>query len=376
MKLHRGISRVQSTIVQVLALAMVFTGWCPPPQMAKAQTDISFSIGASVSHEDEAYVREGIALGRQYGELFGHGKSLTDLIVNVRNTSFQGNPGTAGFTSDGYMTIFSGSAVWQDLSAQRRVQVVVHEYFHVIELTWLADVSDEAPQWFIEGLAEYLSYDALIREGIFREQDVQDFFAWSVANSGVRLASQGLEPLENYEAFYETAGAYEIGYLAIDFLIPDGSRHQLTRFLSEVQAGRGWEQAFKRAFNKTVDEYYAEFSEALANVYAPSEMPEPFQGSDPQALDSPVRITSAPSEMEAGEQLLVLGKTKPHASCVFSITRQGKKADEVVATFADPSGQIFWLLSIPIEREPGPATVAVTCGADPDSIEIAIADQS
>src|SRR5687767_14384791 len=158
---------------------------------AAADTDISFSFGSAVSTEDASYVTEGVAMARDYVA-----STLSEvsapLVINVRSTDDSTGGGAVAFYGGNYIVVFTGSPGWVALSPFDRVHVVVHEYIHAWQHQSLGEDEHALPAWFIEGMAEYLSYDAISRRGLVRPQAVRDYHAWSV-QSAPDLA--GLEEL-------------------------------------------------------------------------------------------------------------------------------------------------------------------------------------
>jgi hypothetical protein len=92
----------------------------------------------------------------------------------------------------------------------------------------------------------------------------------------------------------------------------------------------------------------------------------------PKKLESRVSIVSASDPVEVGGQITVLGRAEAGAICRARI--RGKESGEAVSgsTFADASGRIFWLLTIPEAVGPGPATVTASCGGERSRVDIEV----
>src|SRR5262249_38666878 len=140
------------------------------------------------------------------------------------------------------------------------------------DLSGLGD--DASPAWLIEGMAEYLSYQAVIDRGLARARAVADYQAWAVADGGDGLELKRVEALG---AFQSAGGPiYPLSYLAIQYLVEDGSVGDLDRYFRAVGAGQDWRSAFEDVFGRDVDTFYAAFDRWRRDLIAPTKMPKAF----------------------------------------------------------------------------------------------------
>ena len=336
-----------------------------------ADTDISFSISAAVSDEDASYVMEGIALAQDYVD-----ETLSEfsepLVINVRGTDDTTGGDAVAFYGGNYIAVFTGSPGWSSMLPFDRVHVVVHEFVHAYQHDRLQGAESALPAWFIEGMAEYLSYDAVADLGLVRPGAVRDYHAWAVA-SAPELAD--LKALHGQDAFYSEHGpVYSLAYLAIADLMADRPVSSLVRFFNRIRLGQEWRAAFKLEFDRDIDAFYAAFSEALRDLVSPVRIPEPFTRAFPRDLDAGVFIDSDVENIAAGQQLLLLGRSGAGAICQFSLTGAQAGPDLSGSSFADGSGRVFWLITIPLPTAIGPAELSTDCGGEPVTVEIEITD--
>jgi hypothetical protein len=250
------------------------------------------------------------------------------------------------------------------------VHVVVHEYIHSYQYFASDGESNRLPAWFIEGMADYLAYDAVSRLGVVRTRDVHDFHAWAVSLTPELPALRRLE--ESDEFYNEYGPTYSLAYLAIEELLGDRDPAELDRLLRLVGSGERWDDAFTEIFDQDVERFYRSFEETRESLIAPTDSPEPFEYVAPKQLESRVSIVSTSEPIEVGGQLTVIARAEAGAICRARI--RGKETGEAVSgsTFADASGRVFWLLTIPEDVGPGPATVTASCGAERARVEINI----
>jgi hypothetical protein len=339
---------------------------------AAADTDISFNIGSAVSTEDASYVTEGVAMAKDYVSL-----TLSEvsepLVINVRSTDDTTGGGAVAFYGGNYIVVFTGSPGWVALSPFDRLHVVVHEYIHAWQHQSLGADGPTLPAWFIEGMAEYLSYDAISRQGLVRPQAVRDYHAWSV-QSARDLA--GLEELADRSAFYTEHGpVYSLAYLAIARLLGDESPDLLDKFIDRIRLGQKSESAFNSVFGQDLQSFYRSFAIYRRDFISPVRVPEPFISVLPIAVEGTVRIVSAPDSAAPGEQLLVLGRSEAGAICRFTLADSGASENAAGSTFADASGQFFWLVTVPPTIRSGPVDVTADCGGEQITVEIEITNE-
>lgn len=353
--------RASAPLCLLILWALLFASFASlPGTVSAAEGGISFSVAESVSTEDAAYVREGVALAERYVADVLSDVSDERLVVNVRHSDDTTDMGSVAFSGGDYIVVFTGSLGWARIAPFERVHVVVHEYIHSYQYFVSDGEYNALPSWFIEGMADYLAYDAVAQIGLVSDQDVRDFHTWAV---NVTAALPPLEELEERDAFYNEYGpVYSLGYLAIEELLGDRDPEELDRFLRRVARGVDWQEAFTDIFDMDIDEFYRAFDEVREELIAPNRAPEPFTYVRPTKRESVVAIDSTSSPIALGGQLTVLAHTEAGAVCRVRV--RGKETGESVgaSTFADGSGQVFWLVTVPVAVGEGAATVTANCG--------------
>jgi hypothetical protein len=357
----------------LLLCVALLVGQAPLAASASASdSKISYSIPKTVSAEDVAYVREGITLAQSYVTENLSGMSDTPLVINVRNSDDPTTAHSVAFSGGDYIVVFTGSPGWIRLAPFDRVHVVVHEYIHAYQYAKLHDDEAALPAWFIEGMAEYLSFDAVAQRGLVRAQDVRDFHAWAVASNSDLSA---LNDLEGTDAFYSEYGpVYSLAYLALDDLMNGHSPAALERLFIEIRADHDWQSAFEDVFGQDLETFYRSFAETRDELIAPVSRPDPFVPINPVKFNSAVSIASLSSVDALGEQMTVLAYA--HAGAICQLRILGEESGETITrtTFADASGHLFWLVTIPATMGQGPAAMTATCGGKSSTFEIEITD--
>ena len=363
--IRRGACRAVP-IALLLTLLSIFS----PLAAAVAAVDISFSVGDSVSSQDEGDVREAIRFAQDYLKANFASDPSQSLVVNIRNSSHPTNPGVVAFAGGEYLVVYSGSIGWTDSSPFGRLQVVVHEYVHVYQHDLIGLDDETSPAWLIEGTAEYLSFDAVVASGLVRARAVTDYQAWAVADGGhgIDLAS-----VESLRAFQRAEGpVYPLSYLAIQFLVEDGRTADLDRYFREIANGADWRPAFAEVFGRDVDAFYKEFADWLRALIAPRSMPKVFRPIEVSDEPADVTIEEIADAVAVGEQTLVVAETDAATRCRLRLRSGNQPAVVSRWSVADATGLIFWLMTIPDDVPAGPATVTVSCGDTRDTATIDI----
>lgn len=356
------------------ALVLWFALACllPVAPVIAAEPQIRYSVSAGVSADDEAIARSGIELGRRFVErAFGAGLA-DDLVVNVRPTANPGNPSVLAFASDGFLVVFTGAPGWSTMSPALRLQVIVHEYVHVYQHAMLGYDVGDFPFWFIEGMAEYSSYDSIESLGLIDHRAVVDEHS-----RRYELAREYLAPLADLaeiDAFQRADGpVYSLGYLAVSRLAGDQGEAPLLHYLALIHDGTPWREAFATAFGEEIDDFYADFDRWLADdLIAPTRQPAAFREIAPQRLKADVTIASTPESIAPGEQFAIVAETQPSAVCRFELKDAAGEKLAAFRTAADATGRVFWLADAPSDLATATVTVTTGCGATRDRATIAV----
>ena len=359
--------RAQWALIALLLASLALPMSSPAP--AAAGSDLTYSIGDQVTAEDEAYVREGIALAEQYVAAELTDISDEELVVNVRSTEDTTGMGSIAFAGGSYIAVFTGTEGWSTVAPFERIHVVVHEYIHAYQYYHSRTRYDYLPAWMIEGMAEYLGFDAVIRRGLVDADDVHAYNAWAVGYLG---DIPPLQEMQADESFYPVYGAYNLGYLAVAHLMEGREPKELDRLLKGMRSGNGWKTVFADVFGITVAEFYESFAAEREALELPAEIPVPFAYIEPARVEGAISINVSSESVAIGNQLTMLGETEAGAMCRLRLRSRETKADVEGATFADASGRMFWLLTVPEEIGAGPATLTASCGGERASLAIEI----
>jgi Peptidase of plants and bacteria len=352
--------------------AVLILGFSPLVEPAfAAEAKVTFDIANAVSTEDAVYVREGITLAQDY--VTATLSDISDSPIRVAvfdNDDFFCGQALACATETS-IVVLAGTPQWNSLAPFERVHAIVHEYIHVYQYAMAHDGMETMPAWFIEGMADYLAYNAVTDLGLVRETDVHDFHTWTLAWNPDMAA---LDDLENSYAFYGEYGpAYSLAYLAIDHLMKDRPLSDLDRFLEQVGKGHNWRASFQKVFERDLNAFYRSFANARDDLVAPRRMPKPFSPVIPEFDGSPLVIDSVSTPVAVGDQLTVLARADAAAVCRIRLRNENSGEDMFQSTFTDGSGHLFWLMTIPESLGEGPATITAACGGDQRTLEIDIA---
>jgi hypothetical protein len=343
-----------------------------PGGVAAASHTVRFSISDDVSAQDESYVREGISLAEDYLRDTLDAEIDDNLVVNVRDTADPNDDSMLAFANGDFLVVFTGSPYWDLLAPSLRMETVIHEYVHIYQFDALGDDEDDSPMWFIEGMAEYLAFDAIAKLGIVDRRAVTDYQAWAVLSSGYEV-----KPLPELEAIWDFQSAdgpiYSLSYLAVSRLIGDLPSKKLERYIEEVAGGATWREAFPDAFGLEVDEFYSEFGKWLRDdLLAPRRIPTQFREIYAVDQESPVEIVSSPEKILPGDQALVVAETDRGSACSFTLRDENGERMAKLQTFADRTGLVFWLVTIPASAPAGSSEVTVDCGDKRDRVKLQV----
>jgi hypothetical protein len=365
-------SRWQWRALLVVALTVLATLSQVPTGARAASHDVRFSISDNVTAEDESYVREGISLAEDYLRDTLDAEIDDDLVVNVRDTADPSDDSTLAFANDDFLVVFTGSPYWDTLAPFLRMETVIHEYVHIYQFDALGDSEESAPMWLIEGMAEYLGFDAMERLGVVDHDAIVDYQAWAVLSSGYEV-----EHLEDVESVWDYQSAegpvYSLSYLAVSRLFGELPSPGLERYIEEIQDGATWQEAFPDAFGVEADEFYAEFDAWMEeDLLAPRRIPTAFREIYPVEQEAPVTILSSSDEILPGDQAIVLAETERGSACSFTLRDENGERVATMDTFADRAGVVFWLVTIPEGSLAGNSEVMVDCGDQRDRVKLQI----
>ena len=150
----------------------------------------------------------------------------------------------------------AGAAIYAYGEKPISLITMLHEYFHVIQI--IQAQGSISPVWLSEGSAVYVQ--ERFDDSIF----VNDFAgskAWY--RTQARKTAAPLQSLETHADLRAAGVGYELGFMAVDFLVENfGSLPALVALVSFYDAigpDTTWQDAFQSTFEISVDEFYSAF---------------------------------------------------------------------------------------------------------------------
>lgn len=233
----------------------------PAPALKSEATDFAtFTFGTGVSAEEQAIIRKGIAdMNKYFVQWFGRGIKVPVAVRVTADTSSQGAAHVSGGASDSKIQFHTRHGDWGQaelaslLFTDLRPQLVMHELVHTYQTEYGCGRQDQpvALRWLMEGMAEWLSFRAMIEAGTVTEAKVMDYNV--LMNS---LGKAG--PLSSYEISHGDVG-YDTFYLAVDQLVKKNSIQSLNAFCEDLGKGQSKTEAFQSAFGTSLSQFYTDF---------------------------------------------------------------------------------------------------------------------
>jgi len=236
-----------------------------------------FDIAPSVPTTDADEIRLGVDLVRAYlrdflgGNIASNFKQFVIKIV----ADGKGNDGSCctGLAESGPRPFFDvkhpnwnigSSGYWSN--SDNHINAGAHEYVHAWQssLGCLTIHYQPLGNWLNEGMAQYISINALRHGGYVTERDYQDLIAIALANT----RSENLAYLE-----HNVSGALDdIAFIAVIQLVslaPDGEL-SLRALCENVASGKSVEQSFTDAFGISKGDFYKSFAEYQKSYSTPT----------------------------------------------------------------------------------------------------------
>jgi len=173
-----------------------------------------------------------------------------------------------GEAQAGFMCVDTASPGWRWMLLKDRLAAIAsagHEYVHVLqdELGCLNSPRDEHFRWVVEGMAEEISWGAVVAARRASGRRVSR----EIRTSGA--FDPNLEPLRAYETDGGRDPEYALWHLAVRRLLAEAVARgvaparrpelALRHFCDRVAAGRRWHSAFESSFGISTDRFYARF---------------------------------------------------------------------------------------------------------------------
>jgi hypothetical protein len=386
----RNSKLVGSLAVKVLPIVLALLILYLPAGGSRAQpagdrARVTYLFGDSVSAADEYFIREGVRFAQDYAiATFGSDLSRK-LVVQV----IYDPTDYVSYARDYRINI--NTSTFATMPPLVRLKFLVHEYFHL----WQEDASKRrfsspsevhalGPQWLIEGSAEYVGLHSLRATGIVSPEEIRQRMIQLAngAHSGTPPILPQLAEFQTHQDLMSRPEAscclYDLSALAIEILVGDNGPPALGAYFRALgESQEPWEAVFARTFGLSVEEFYSSFEEQRASMLAGSTGVDASQLLFVPAFNSapaPIGLGAVPETAFPGEQLLVYGWTGAGATCELRVPDDAAEAPDVLPTFADAYGLVFWLWSVP--DEPGQRLISLEfdCGGGPVSAPVRIAE--
>lgn len=222
------------------------------PTVAPAPSGLRFDFAPDTSDADTPPLRLGISRATDYLREYVGGDRPRSIVVYVVTSGGGIGGGDPGGTGYMYLTA-RDPALGQPFAPEIESQKTsAHEYVH----TWQGDLGClfPAPKWFKEGMAEFIAYAGLIRDGVLTEAEVLAF------HRHIQRAPRQSSLLELETAFPQDAYPYSVGYHAIRLLLMSRDPLTLRTLCEDLGNAVPWEVAFQLSFGTTREAFYAEFA--------------------------------------------------------------------------------------------------------------------
>jgi hypothetical protein len=320
----------------------------------------SFDIQPGVSETDADFVIEGIRLAQDFFVERVGATMNQALEVTIHASASDLSAHNVAVAQRNRIAVYTGSIGWQQSAPAERLAVIVHEYTHFYQYLMLGSQDFRSPAWLDEGIAEYLSVLALSEPGIIDRADFDAYWALLLDRNPV---SQSLAELEAWSVYQNAEGAlYPLSYFSIALLMETRDLHAMNAYYALIAGGTSFEQAFAAAFGLSPAEHYAAFA-TWDGLPTANGMPEDISVFVPVDRQESVEIVSAPRALFPDEQIFVHGLTSPGTTCAIGLTLPGDMQPIVARqTFADGTGDVHWLLTVPATTPPGLAVLEMHCG--------------
>jgi len=182
--------------------------------------------------------------------------------------------------------VFISPQIHDDANPRAFGQIVVHEYTHVYQMSWLRglpawpDVTDAmGPAWYVEGMADYLSWCWACEEGwmgsrgetspLHAEMDRRMDGALELVRAHSPLVLEQSEGRSREDVGRELGPDsqgplfYWMGSWAIAWLVDLAGRDAVIDEFYRHLAERGWSQAFEQSFGMSTAEFHRRFRDFL-----------------------------------------------------------------------------------------------------------------
>lgn len=212
-------------------------------------------------------VQDGVALAEAYYLRTFGSATRQPVVVEVRGSSSLGMR-VGGYTADHRIVLATISAVGGPFSSLYLRQAAAHELFHVLQYE-LSDgrLIGSGPDWLVEGGAEFASLSVLIDDGELSYGDMVSCEVLALAAGPSQQAPlQGL--FAQAAMLHQMQQSYALATLGVDNVTETRGIMALGIYFRGL-ATSDWKSAFRTAFGRSADTFYAEFADARGDFPPP-----------------------------------------------------------------------------------------------------------
>jgi len=155
-----------------------------------------------------------------------------------------------------------GSKRFPSNSRNRKVNLVFHEFFHLLQYELIGRKSDKCcrsdrvpvvgPVWLMEGSAEYMARVMMQAEGY----EGMSGYLGHIERNFRANSPDSLQLLETRHGMDQVEGSYDHSAYAVHALVQGGGYNSIQKFYSSLRKTTNWKRAFERSFGITVDDFY------------------------------------------------------------------------------------------------------------------------
>ncbi len=328
-----------------------------------APSSVTFKYDDGVTDDQRQTIESGIGLGRLYegdaGPVIVTAYTNFDNLANEADKYYH-RPSTSrasttfrqAFLSHIWRASSSPGTIWvwvndmwKSLTVPMRLHTMAHEYFHEIQMHLAnKEVTATGPIWLYEGAADYAGFGAVAFAN--RGYTMAQIDQYKItASRGMLSPLSSMITLGDTEA-EDTEYPYQVGYLAIEYLIPNRGSDGLSVLKNFWQAqgkGASWQDAFKQTFGMSVDDFYPRFEQYRQTHYPPfcGAVGAPIAQATPAPFGVRFVRQLSPGDMLQLDQTWSNPPNIPYVFCVdgFSLQSLG---DQKGKAFTFPKGYAGW----------------------------------
>jgi hypothetical protein len=209
---------------------------------------VAAEVGRDTETARSAYPIETSVCGRGRVRTVVSARTSGEVAANTRSN------GDGTFT----IHIWTGGPPWQDAPAGLRPLILLHEWYHVVQFSFLDCTvgtdpclpGSRLPLWLLEGSAQYEA------ERIGGAMGIGGGYE---ARRATEIREAALVPTSLRRLRPVTGSAYGLAFAAVELLVARAGHASLVRFWRLTRRTGTWRSAFRTAFGSSVVRFEAAF---------------------------------------------------------------------------------------------------------------------